>query len=138
MSERWQLGAPLPRLSRGLPVGARVRCADNTGARELEIIAVKGLKTRLRRLPAATVGDMVIVTVKKGNPKLRRQILPAIVVRQKKPFRRVDGTWIQFEESAAILATTRGEPRGTEVRGPIAKEAAERWPRVASAAAIIV
>ena len=138
MSERWQLGAPLPRLSRGLPVGARVKCADNTGARELEIIAVKGLKTRLRRLPAATVGDMVIVTVKKGNPKLRRQILPAIVVRQKKPFRRVDGTWIQFEESAAILATPRGEPRGTEVRGPIAKEAAERWPRVASAAAIIV
>jgi len=138
MSERWQLGAPLPRLSRGLPVGARVRCADNTGARELEIIAVKGLKTRLRRLPAATVGDMVIVTVKKGNPKLRRQILPAIVVRQKKPFRRVDGTWIQFEENAAILATPRGEPRGTEVRGPIAKEAAERWPRVASAAAIIV
>ena len=138
MSEKLQLGGPLPRLSRGLPVGAKVRCADNTGARELEIIAVKGIKTRLNRLPAATVGDMVIVSVKKGSPTLRRQILPAIVVRQKKPFRRVDGTWIQFEDSAAILATPRGEPRGSEVRGPVAKEVAERWPRVASAATIIV
>ena len=138
MSEKLQLGGPLPRLSRGLPVGAKVRCADNTGARELEIIAVKGIKTRLRRLPAATVGDMVIVSVKKGSPTLRRQILPAIVVRQKKPFRRAEGAWVHFEDNAAVIITPEGEMRGSEIRGPVAKEAAERWPRIASAASIIL
>jgi large subunit ribosomal protein L14 len=60
------------------------------------------------------------------------------VVRQKKPFRRVDGIWVQFEDNAAVIMTPEGEMRGSEVRGPIAKEAAEKWARIASAASIIV
>ena len=89
-------------------------------------------------MPAACVGDMIIVSVRKGNPELRRQALSAIIVRQRKPYRRSDGTWIQFEENAAVLMTPEGELRGSQIRGPVAKEAAERWPRVAGASSIIV
>ncbi len=132
------VGAVIRATSRGLPTGAIVNCADNSGARLLNIIAVKGLHTRLTRYPTATVGDMVICSVVKGTSKLRRQIVPAIIVRQKKPYRRADGSWIRFPENAAVLTSPEGDPRGTEIRGPVAKEAAERWPRIASKASIIV
>ncbi|MFX1514646.1 MAG: uL14 family ribosomal protein, partial [Promethearchaeota archaeon] len=98
----------------------------------------KGLHTRLTRYPSATVGDMVICSVTKGTPKLRRQIVPAIIVRQKKTYRRADGSWIHFPDNSAVVCSPEGDPRGTEIRGPVAKEAAERWPRVASKASIIV
>lgn len=62
----------------GLPVGAVINCADNTGAKNLYIISVKGIKGRLNRLPAAGVGDMVMATVKKGKPELRKKVHPAI------------------------------------------------------------
>lgn len=61
------------RVSLGLPVGAVINCADNTGAKNLYIIAVKGIKGRLNRLPAAGVGDLVLATVKKGKPELRKK-----------------------------------------------------------------
>ena len=61
------------RISLGLPVGAVINCADNTGGKNLYIIAVKGIKGRLNRLPAAGSGDMVLATVKKGKPELRKK-----------------------------------------------------------------
>lgn len=61
------------RVSLGLPVGAVMNCADNTGAKSLYIISVKGIKGRLNRLPAACVGDLVLGTVKKGKPELRKK-----------------------------------------------------------------
>ncbi len=81
----------------GLPVGAVINCADNSGAKNLYIIAVKGIKGRLNRLPASGVGDMVMATVKKGKPDLKKKIMPAVVVRQRKPWRRRDGVFIYFE-----------------------------------------
>ncbi|MCR6623528.1 MAG: 50S ribosomal protein L14 [Candidatus Verstraetearchaeota archaeon] len=125
-------------VSAGLPVGARLKCADNSGAKIVQVIGVVGLKGRLRRLMSASVGDMVIVSVKEGTPEMRRQILRAVIVRQKKPYRRLDGSWIQFEDNAAVIVTPEGEPRGTDIRGPVAKEAAERWPKVAALASIII
>ena len=89
-------------------------------------------------MPAGCVGDKIIVSVRKGNPELRRQALQAIIVRQRKPYRRNNGEWVQFEENAAVLITPEGELRGTQIRGPVAKEAAERWARVAGASSIIV
>jgi large subunit ribosomal protein L14 len=124
--------------SRGLPVGSIVKCTDNTGARALRLIQVIGYKGRLRRVPSATVGEMIVVSVRKGTPDMRKKIFRAVVVRQRKLFRRADGTWVQFEDNAAVIMTPEGEMRGSEIRGPIAKEAAERWPRIASAASIIV
>ena len=127
-----------PKISRGLPTGSVVKCADNSGAREVRIIQVIGYKGRLRRLPTASVGDLVAVSVRKGTPDMRKKIFHAVVVRQRKPFRRAEGIWVQFEDNAAVIMTPEGEMRGSEVRGPIAKEAAEKWPRIASAASIIV
>lgn len=72
------------KVTRALPVGARLHCADNTGAKELEIIAVKGYKGVRRRLPAAGVGDMVVVSVKKGTTEMRREVLNAVIIRQKR------------------------------------------------------
>ena len=127
-----------PKISRGLPAGSVVKCSDNSGARELRIIQVIGYKGRLRRVPTAAIGDLVAVSVRKGTPDMRKKIFHAVVVRQRKPFRRVDGVWVQFEDNAAVIMTPEGEMRGSEIRGPIGKEAAEKWPRVASAASIIV
>jgi len=127
-----------PKISRGILAGAVVKCTDNTGARELRIIQVAQYKGRLRRVPSAAVGDMVIVSVRKGTPDMRKKIFQAVLVRQRKQYHRADGSWVQFEDNAAVIMTPEGEMRGTEIRGPVAKEAAERWPRIASASSIIV
>jgi large subunit ribosomal protein L14 len=69
---------------------------------------------------------------------MKKKIFQAVIVRQRKPFRRDDGSWIQFADNAAVIITPEGEMKGSEIRGPVAKEAAERWPRIASASSIIV
>jgi len=126
------------KISRGLLAGTVLRCVDNTGARELRLVQVMGYKGRLRRVPSAAVGDKITVSVRHGTPDMRKKIFQAIIVRQKKPFRRTDGIWVQFEDNAAVIITPEGEMKGSEIRGPVAKEAAERWPRIASAASIII
>ncbi len=126
------------KLSKGLIPGTVLKCADNTGARVLRLIQVIGYKGRLRRYPKASVGDRITISVRKGVPEMRKKMFQAVIVRQRKPYRRVDGVWIQFEDNAAAIITPDGEMKGSEIRGPVAKEAAERWPRVASAARIIV
>ena len=123
---------------RCLPTGARLVCADNTGARELEIIAVKGYKGVRRRYPAAGVGDIVIVSVKKGSPDIRKQVHYAVIVRQRKEYRRPDGTRVKFEDNAAVITDPNGNPKGSEIRGPVAREAAERLSKIGSIATIIV
>ena len=139
MSQKKKIkGFSLKRTTRGLPTGANVRCADNSGAKIVNIIAVKGHTTRLRRIPAARVGDMIICSVKKGTPKMRRQIVTAVIVQQRKPYRRPDGSWIQFHQNAAVITNEAGDPRGSEIRGAVAKEAAEKWPKIASTAQTIV
>ncbi|EKQ53026.1 MAG: 50S ribosomal protein L14P [Methanobacterium sp. Maddingley MBC34] len=125
-------------VSKSLPIGARLQCVDNTGAREVEIISVKGYKGVRRRLATAGVGDMVVITVKKGTADMRREVTTAVVVRQKKEFRRADGLRVKFEDNAAVIISPEGVLKGSEIRGPVAKEAADRWPSVGSAASILV
>lgn len=84
--------------------GAVMNCCDNSGARNLYIISVKGIGARLNRLPAAGVGDMVMATVKKGKPELRKKVMPAVVVRQSKPWRRADGVYLYFEDNAGVVS----------------------------------
>jgi len=124
-------------ITKSLSKGSRLVCADNTGARELQIISVKNYRGTRRRQPRAGVGDVVVVSVKKGDPDMRRQVLDAVVVRQKKPYRRPDGTRVKFEDNAAVVIDDNQEPRGTEIRGPIAREVADRFGPVASTAKII-
>ncbi len=126
------------RVNAGLQVGSYVRVADNSGAKEVMIIGVPGYKGKLRRIPFAGVGDLVIVTVKKGTPEMRKQVMPAVIVRQKRPYRRPDGTWVAFEDNAVVIITPEGTVKGSEIRGPVAREAAERWPKIANLASIIV
>jgi len=126
------------KLSKGLIPGTVLKCADNTGARRLRLIQVIGYKGRLRRYPSASVGDRITISVRKGIPEMRTKMFQAVIVRQRKPYRRIDGVWIQFEDNAAAIITPDGEMKGSEIRGPVAREAAERWPRIASAARTIV
>ena len=112
----------------GLPVGAIMNCADNSGARNLYIISVKGIGARLNRLPAGGAGDMVMATVKKGKPELRKKVMPAVIVRQSKPWRRGDGVFLYFEDNAGVIVNPKGEMKGSAITGPVAKEAAELWP----------
>ena len=126
------------RISLGLPVGAIVNCADNTGAKNLFIMAVSRTSSLLSRLPSASVGDMVLATVKKGKPELRKKVLPAVIVRQRKPFRRADGMFIYFEDNAGVIVNAKGEMKGSVVNGPVAKECAELWPRISAHAGSIV
>jgi ribosomal protein L14 len=80
-----------------------MNCADNSGARNLYIISVKGIGARLNRLPAGGVGDMVMATVKKGKPELRKKVHPAVIVRQAKPWKRFDGVFLYFEDNAGVV-----------------------------------
>ena len=127
------------RVTRGIPLQALVETCDNSGAKVLKIIAVKGHKTVKGRIPAAGVGDLVFASVKKGKLEMRKKVVPAVIVRQKKEYRRADGTRIKFEDNAAVvLKDDKGNPKGTIFKGPIAKEAAERWPAIAKVAKIII
>ena len=91
----------------GLPVGAVINCADNTGVKNLYMIAAGGICGRLNRLPAAASGDMVLATVKKGKPELRKKVMPAVVIRQRKTIRRKDGTFLYFEDNAGVIVNNK-------------------------------
>uniref|UniRef100_A0A183CNW7 Large ribosomal subunit protein uL14 n=1 Tax=Globodera pallida TaxID=36090 RepID=A0A183CNW7_GLOPA len=124
MSKRGRGGASGAkfRVSLALPVGAVINCADNTGAKNLFVIAVYGIRGRLNRMPSAAVGDMFVCSVKKGKPELRKKVLQAVVVRQRKQYRRKDGTFIYFEDNAGVIVNNKGEMKGSAITGPVAKE----------------
>lgn len=127
------------RIVKSLPVGTRIEVCDNSGAKIIKIFSVKGAKTVKGRLPAAGIGDMVNASIIKGKPGMKKQVVNSIIVRQKKEYRRASGERIRFEDNAAvILKDDKGNPRGTIFKGPIAKEAADKWPGIAKVASIIV
>jgi len=129
---------PRRRITPGLVIGSRVVVADISGAKIAMVIGVPEVKTRLRRQPFASVGDLVTITVKRGSPDTVGQVFYGIVVRQRKPYRRPDGTRIAFEDNAVVIVTPEGTPKATEIRGPVAREAAERWSAIANLATIII
>jgi len=126
------------KVTKTLPPGAQLVCADNTGARIFEIITVKGFKGKRRKLPVAGIGDLIIGSAKKGKPEIQHQVLKAVVIRQKKEYKRADGTRVKFSDNACILVDDEGKPKGTEIKGPVAKEALERWTKIGSNAKIVV
>ena len=103
----------------------RLRVADNTGAREILCIRVKGGSQRRY----AFVGDVITATVKQANPQgavKKGEVVTAVVVRTKKPIGRDDGTYIAFDENAAVIIDDQNNPRGTRVFGPVARELRDR------------
>ena len=103
----------------------RLRVADNTGAREILTIRVMGGSRRRY----ASVGDIIVATVKQANPNgtvKKGDVVKAVVVRTKKGFGRDDGTYIAFDENAAVIIDAQNNPRGTRIFGPVARELRER------------
>ncbi len=108
-----------------IQVESRLRVADNTGAREILCIRIKGGSRRRY----AHVGDIIVATVKTaipGGSVKKGDVVRAVVVRTKKEFGRKDGTYIAFDENAAVLIDNQGNPRGTRIFGPVARELRER------------
>ena len=127
------------KVTRGLQPGSRVETCDNSGAKVVKIFSVKGHKTVKGQSSGAGVGDMVKASVIKGRPDMRKTVVWAVVVRQKKEYRRLDGTRVSFEDNAVVVVKDeKGNPKGTIFKGPIAKEACQRWPGIAKVANIIV
>jgi len=108
-----------------IQVESRLRVADNTGAREILCIRIRGGSKRRY----ATVGDIIVATVKQATPGgsvKKGDVVRAVVVRTKKQFGRKDGTYIAFDENAAVLIDNQGNPRGTRIFGPVARELREK------------
>ncbi|MBN1156068.1 50S ribosomal protein L14 [Candidatus Woesearchaeota archaeon] len=127
------------RITKGLPMGAYVETCDNSGAKVIKIFNVKNLKTVKGRIMSCGVGDLVMAAVKKGRPDMRKQTVLAIIVRQRREYRRPDGTRIKFEDNAAVVVKDEdGNPKGTMLKGVIAQEAVDKWPGIAKLASIVV
>jgi large subunit ribosomal protein L14 len=106
-------------------VESRIKVADNTGAKEILLIRVLGGSRRRY----AYVGDVVVGTVKEaipGGQVKKGDIVKAVVVRTKKERRRPDGSYIKFDENAAVLINEQMNPRGTRIFGPVARELREK------------
>ncbi len=103
---------------------SRLRVADNSGAKEVLCIRVLGGAHRRY----ASVGDQIVVSVKDASPGgiKKGTVSKAVVVRTKKEIRRKDGSYIRFDDNAVVLLNTQGEPRGTRIFGPVARELRER------------
>ncbi|HDS63878.1 MAG TPA: 50S ribosomal protein L14 [Methanofollis liminatans] len=130
--------AKISRIPRALQTGTRLICADNTGARVVEVVSVDGYHGVRRRQPKLGIGDVATVSVKKGTPDMRRKLIKAVVIRQRKEMRRPSGLRVGFDDNAVVIIDERGEPKGTEIKGPVAREVAERFPKIGSTATIIV
>lgn len=127
------------RITKGLNFGAWIPTCDNSGAKILKIYGSKRFKPVKGRMGYAGVGDLVYASVVKGRPEMRSQTVLAIIVRQRKEYRRANGMRIKFEDNAAVVVKDdKGNPKGTLLKGAVAKEAAERWVHLAKIAKIIV
>ncbi len=108
-----------------IQVETRLKVADNTGARQLLCIRIRGGSHRRY----ASVGDIIVGTVKEATPGgsvKKGDVVQAVVVRVKKSFGRADGTYIGFDENAAVLIDKSNNPRGTRIFGPVARELREK------------
>ena len=127
------------RVTRGLNIGSYVTAADNSGARIVKIVAVKRGKTTKGRQGYAKVADWVKVSVREGKPVMKGEVFDAIVIRQRRPYRRYTGERVCFEDNAvALLKDEKGNPKGTQIKGPVAKEVQERWKEVAKIAQFVL
>jgi large subunit ribosomal protein L14 len=126
------------RITEGLTIGSVVEVSDNSGARIARITSVMGGKSRKGRYQSASVADWVKVSVRAGDPKMKGQVFDAVVIRQKRVWQRNTGERVGFSDNAvALLKDDKGNPKGTQIKGPVAREVQERWKEVAKLATII-
>ena len=125
-------------MTRTIMVGTKLNCADNTGAKILQVISVRGYKGRRRMKPSGGVASLVTCRVYRGEEKVMHQIFKAVIIRQRKEYRRPDGIRISFADNAAIIVDDKLEPKGTLIKGPVAREVVERFPSLGKQAGTIV
>ena len=108
-----------------IQTGTRLRVADNSGAKEIECFRILGRS----RSSVAGVGDVIVAAVKQATPNAgvkKGDVVKAVVVRTVKEIARPDGSFIRFDENAAVLIAADGNPRGTRIFGPVARELRDR------------
>jgi large subunit ribosomal protein L14 len=126
------------RATRGLNIGANMIAADNSGAKIVRLVGIKKGKGTKGRQSSAKIADWVKVSIRKGIPDMKGKVFDAVLIRQRKSYRRLNGERIAFEDNAvAILKDEKGNPKGTQIKGPVAREVMERWPTVAKIATIV-
>lgn len=116
----------------------RCVCADNSGAKEVEIISVFRHTAKKRMQPKAGIADLVNVVVKKGKPDIRKKVARAVIIRVRKEYRRPNGTRIKFDDNAVVLVDEKGVPKASEIKGVVAKEVGQRWPKIVGIAGGVV
>ena len=127
------------KVTRGLNIGSYVIAADNSGARIVKITSVVHGKSKKGRQQYAKVSDWVKVSVRAGKPDMKGQVFDAVIIRQKKPYRRKTGERVCFEDNAAaLMKDDKGNPKGTQIKGPVAREVQERWSSVAKIAQFVL
>ncbi|MCA9485232.1 MAG: uL14 family ribosomal protein [Nanoarchaeota archaeon] len=127
------------RATRGLNIGAMLVASDNSGARIVRLTGVKIGKSTKKRQQYAKIGDHVKVSVRAGKPDMKGEVFDAVVIRQKKPYRRLTGERVCFEDNAvALMKDEKGNPKGTQIKGPVAREIQERWGSVAKIAQFVL
>ncbi|MEA3329393.1 MAG: uL14 family ribosomal protein [Nanoarchaeota archaeon] len=125
--------------TRGLNLGSLVNAAGNSGARIVRIVSVKGGKSTKKRQQYAKIADWVKVSVRKGKPEMKGEVFDAVVVRLKRSWRRKTGERIMFSDNAvALLKDEKGNPKGTQIKGPVAREVQERWKSVSKIARTVI
>jgi large subunit ribosomal protein L14 len=116
----------------GMHPGSIIRVDDNSGAKTLRLVAKEKYRGRRGRTADIGVGDVLKGAVIQGKVDMRKKIVRAVIIRQKKEYRRFTGERIRFEDNACVLITDKNEPQGSEIKGVVAKEVAERFPKIAT------
>jgi large subunit ribosomal protein L14 len=126
------------KISRSLIPSSVLTCADNSGAKTLMIINKIGKAGKKGRLATSGIGDIVMASVKSGNPQYIKKKVRVVIIRQKQPIRRANGMRVRFEDNAGILITDSNLAVGTEVKGAMAREVVERYIKLAGIASRVV
>jgi len=125
--------------TRGLNIGSMVIASDNSGARIVRIVSVKKGKVSKGTQQYAKIGDHIKVSVRAGKPDMKGHVFDAVVIRQKKPYRRKTGERVMFEDNAvALFKDDKGNPKGTQIKGPVAREVAERFKAIGKIAQFVL
>ena len=125
-------------ITKTLTTATLMPCTDNSGAKMVYVIGALRFRGTRGRPPQVGIGDVVIASVRKGKPDMVKKVVKALIVRQKKEFRRANGLRIMFEDNAVVLVNDDMLPVGTEIKGVVAREIAERFPKVAAISAGVV
>jgi len=127
------------RVTHGLLIGSNCIAADNSGALICRITGVKHGKVGKGRQQYAKVADLIKISVKKGPPDMKGKVFDAVVVRQRMAYQRLTGERVAFQDNAvALLKDDKGNPKGTQIKGPVAKEVHERWPGISKIAKFVL